>query len=84
MLASENKLDDLAIVEVATDKFGVGFVFLESSDGQVVFLHDWKALRCNGAKEEVCGLVVRGLSWWSREGFDEDDTVIRVGGGSMV
>jgi hypothetical protein len=78
------KLDNLTIVEVATDEFAVGFVFFESCDGEVVGLRDGEALGRDGAEEGV-GVGLFCLEWWrAREGFDEGDVVVGMGGGGMI
>jgi hypothetical protein len=78
------KLDNLAIVEVATNEFAVGFVFFEGCDGEVVGLRDREALGRNGAEEGV-GMGLFCLEGWrAREGFDEGDAVVGMGGWGMV
>ncbi len=73
-LGLEDQLDDLAVVEVATDELAVGLVFLEGGDGEVGGGHDGFA-DGGDAGEEVLGVL--GVGTW--EGFDEDDTVVGVG-----
>lgn len=69
---AQDELDDFAGVEVAADEFGVGGMFLERHEGQVVRFHDRVADGCD-AFEEVLRVGVRGA--WER--FDEDDARVR-------
>lgn len=70
---AEDELDDLAVVEVAADELGVGLVFLEGRDGEVVGGHDGLADGGN-ALEEVLGEGGGGAG----EGLDEGDTGVGV------
>lgn len=82
--APQDELDDFAVVEVAADEFGVGFMFFEGGDGEMVRLHDGEALGGDGV-EEGGGVGEVGLDvGWPGEGFDEGDERVRVGGGGVV
>lgn len=70
---AEDELDDLAIVEVAANELGVGLVFLEGHDGEVVGDHDGLA-DGGDALEEVLGEGGGGAG----EGLDEGDTGVWV------
>ncbi len=77
-------MDDLAVVEVATDELAVGFVFFESGDGEVVGFHNGEALGGDGAEERVGVGLFSGEGGGAREGFDEGDEWVGVRGGSGV
>lgn len=76
--AAEDELDDLAVVEVATDELAVGFVFFEAGDGEMVVLHDRQALRGDGAQEGVGMIVLCSKGGRTGQRFDEGDALVRV------
>lgn len=82
--ATEDKLDDFAVVEVPTNEFAVGLVLFEGCAGEVVVLHDREALRGNCVEEGVCVGIFSLETWRAGERFDERDPVIWVGGGGVV
>ena len=67
---AEDQLDDLAIVEVATDEFAVGLELFQRGYGEVVRCQD-RVADGSDAGEESLRLVGIGAG----EGLDEDDAV---------
>lgn len=63
----QHKLYYFTSVEIAADKFGVGFMFFKRHDGEVVGFHDRVAYCCD-ALEKVLRVLLGGAG----EGFDED------------
>lgn len=65
--AAQHELDDFAGVEVAAGEFGVGGVFFQGGDGEVVGFHEGVGDGCDALEVVFC--EGGGGAW---EGLDEE------------